>query len=340
MPSFSRIALNNFRYLLTGLAFLLALGYALASGSSDLSLGDVLLGKLDGSMQIIFWQIRLPRILVAASCGAALAAAGVISQGIFRNPLAGPSIIGTTGGANLCVVALIYFGAGQEHWALQPLLAFLGALASTLLLLQLAEMPIFLGRERLLLLGFALNSIYAAVTSFILSLSLPQYGISQAISYWLLGGINGKAWLHVLMMVPGLSIGLVLAYRMSPMLDVLNLGEDIAASLSLSIANLRKLAIICLSLLVASAVAVCGGIAFVGLIVPHISRLYMGARHSRLLPISTVNGMTLLIAADTLARTLWAPEELQVGAIISLIGAPAFVFLLLKRPSHGAKSDV
>ena len=313
----------------TVLLLVLAVVYALSSGASELPLAQIFSAQLDPSLQMIFWEIRLPRILVAALCGAALAAAGVISQGLFRNPLAGPSIIGTTGGANVCVVTVMYFGWSDEHWFIQPSIAFLGALASTFVVLKLMRWRFFAGGERILLLGFSLNAIYAAITSFILSMSLSQYGLSQSIMYWLLGGINGKGWVHLWMALPWLVLGLAMARSLSRQLDVLNLGEEIASSLSVSVPRLRKLSIICLSILVGASVAVSGAIGFVGLIVPHFSRLYVGAQHTRLLPISILNGMSLLIVADTLARTLWAPQELQVGALISLIGAPVFILLLI-----------
>lgn len=329
-------------FALTLLIFVGALFYSLSQGASDIPWTALFTAEPSETWQLIFWEIRLPRVLVAAFAGGALAAAGVISQGVFRNPLAGPSVLGTTGGANLFVVFLIYAGSSDWHWLVQPLAAFAGALLSSLLVLRLAALRLFRGNEGLLLLGFSLNSIFAALTSFILALSLPRYGTSQAISSWLLGSISGKGWLHVEMMLPGIFLGLAIARWLGPRLDVLNLGEELASSLSLAVPRLRQWSIVCFSLLVASAVAVCGGLSFIGLLVPHLTRIYVGPSHGRLLVFSLFNGMSLLMVADTLARTIWAPEELQVGVLIALIGAPLFIVLLIasRRRELGASADV
>lgn len=342
MPLFAPLKGEGRRWVLTLLIFLSALIFSLSQGASDMPWTALSQLAPPEDWALIFWEIRLPRVLVSALAGGALAAAGVISQGVFRNPLAGPSVLGTTAGANLLVVFLIYYGTSSWHWLAQPLAAFAGALASSLLVLRLAALRLFRGNEGLLLLGFSLNSIFAALISFILALSLPRYGISQAISSWLLGSISGKGWLHVEMMLPGLILGLALARWLGPQLDVLNLGEEVASSLSLSVPRLRQWAIVCFSLLVAAAVAVCGGLSFIGLIVPHLTRLYVGPAHRRLLLFSLINGMSLLMLADTLARTLWAPEELQVGVLIALIGAPLFIVLLIasRRRELGAAADV
>ncbi|SMF05114.1 FecCD family ABC transporter permease [Pseudobacteriovorax antillogorgiicola] len=299
--------------------------------------GWQLVSQVDDPLRrIILWDIRLPRVLVSALCGGALAMAGVLSQGLFRNPLAGPSILGTVSGANLFVVTTMFLGWGYEHWLVQPFSAFIGAVLATSLVWRLSTWQSFQNPGRLLLLGFAINSIFAATTTFLLSLSLHEFNLSQSILFWLMGSFNGKGWPHVLMALPWLLIGLWLSRPIARRLNVLNLGEDVAQSLNVPISQLRWQTIAVIAGLVGASVAVAGGISFVGLMVPHFTRLYLGADHRHLVKVSCINGMILVVAADTISRTLMAPQELQVGAILSLIGAPVFVGLMLKeRGRHG-----
>ena len=231
--------------------------------------------------------------------------------------------------SNVLVILTIFFQVGAYLWIVQPIAAFLGAVISTGILLKLVTSSQFHSTERLLLVGFALNAVFAAMATFILSLSLSRYGVSQSIVYWMLGGFSGKGWNHLLMAAPLFIGGLCIAYRISPKLNVINLGEDIAQSLGITLSQLKKWSIITISLLVGCSVAISGGVGFIGLIVPHITRMYLGAEHKKLLTSSIFNGMTLMIIADTVARTLWAPQELQVGAILAIIGAPTFVCLLI-----------
>ena len=283
------------------------------------------------TFKLIFYQVRLPRALVALFCGGSLALAGVLSQGLFRNPLAGPSILGTVSGANLFVVIMLFFGLAKEHWLLQPLSAFLGAILSTGLVWRLSSRSLGQSGGQLLLLGFAINAIFAALATFILSLSLSEYNLSQSILFWLMGSFNGKSWPHVAMVLPWFLGALWASRPLARRLNVLNLGEDLAQSLSVSIFTLRWQTIVLMALLVGSSVAVAGGISFVGLMVPHFTRLYAGADNRHLTTLSCLNGMSIVVLADTLARTMLAPAEIQVGAILSLVGAPVFVFLLLKK---------
>lgn len=284
---------------------------------------------------IILWNIRLPRVLLAALCGGALGVAGVLSQGLFRNPLADPSVLGSINGANLFVIFLMFLGWQKDYWFAQPLAAFLGATCSTLLVLYASRSRALASPGRLLLMGLALNALFSAITTFLLSLSLHKYDLSQSILYWLMGGFNGKGWEHMLMGLPFLVLGLLWSLSFVRKLDLINLGEDIAQSLSVSVQSLQKEVILVVSLLIAASVAVAGGVAFVGLIVPHFTRLYMGASHRRLGIASFFNGVSLVVIADSFARTLWSPQELQVGALLSLLGAPTFILLLLASRKKG-----
>ncbi len=326
MAKYSRTHLG---VVLSLVVFLATLIIGISWGASGFFLDGI--GEQNSQQRLILFTIRVPRVLVAGICGASLALAGVVSQGLFRNPLAGPTILGTTGGANMLVVLFMFLGITQDHWFYPPIIAFLGAGFSTVVVIRLALSRVFLRGERLLLAGFALNSLFAAVTTFILSLSLNEYGLSQSIVYWLLGGCNGKGWHHVFMGLPWFSLGIFLSFFLAKQLNVLNLGEDLASSLSINLKRLRVLSILAMAILVAGAVALCGGIGFIGLIVPHFTRLYSGAENRRLMVLSLFNGASLLIAADTVARTVLLPQELQVGAIISLIGAPLFLILMAVR---------
>ncbi len=190
--------------------------------------------------------------------------------------------------------------------------------------------------EFLLLIGFAFNALASAMTSLVVALTLEDYQKAQGIMHWLLGGFDGKGYEHVLMALPPLVLGLVWVLSLAPRLDVLSLGEDLASTLSVDIRKLRMHAIAAVALLVGTAVAVAGAIPFIGLVVPHFTRLIVGPAHRRLLVASTINGMSLMLLADLAARTVRAPAELEVGILTSLLGAPFFLWLLWSRQRRGA----
>ena len=290
------------KILMSVAVFCVVFGFSLTFGPQGIAyIND---GMPEDLLETILWDIRLPRLLVACLSGGALAVAGVISQGVFRNPLAGPSIIGTVSGANLLVVLLMFTGFAEGNWLAQPLAAFLGSLLSTLVILKMSQKESFKSSGSLLLLGFSINAICAAATTFLLSLSMNEYNLSQSIMYWLLGGFNGKGWHHLWMGAPLLITGLVVAFRVAMKLNVLNLGEEIAQTLSIPVSSVKTLSIVAIAILVAASVASSGGISFVGLIVPHMTRIYMGAEHKNLMRVSFFNGMTLVVLADTFALSL------------------------------------
>lgn len=325
-----------------GLALLVSFLLALLVGASGLSWQDLvdlidklwrgeLLSSRNELARTVFFSLRAPRIVVAALCGAALSAAGVICQGLFRNALASPSVLGVEAGGTLAAVIVFYFGAAWVHALALPAAAFIGALAAAAFVFVAVAQRVFATTDTLLLVGFALNALLASATSLVVSLVLEDYQKAGAIMHWLLGGFAAKGWEHVLMGLVPIVIGLSLAQRLASRLDVLALGEDVATTLSINVRRLKTLAIIAVAALVGSAVSIAGTIPFVGLLVPHLTRLVVGPQHRRLLWFSVVNGMTLLIAADLAARTLRAPAELEVGILTSMLGAPFFVALLLKQ---------
>lgn len=281
--------------------------------------------------QHILLSIRLPRVVCACIVGGALAAAGVITQGLFRNPLASPSVIGISSGGLLGAILAFYLGASTlSLWSL-PFFAFMGCVLTTLAILAFARSVRALAIEDLLLAGFALNGILSAVSSFILSLSLNDFDKAPAMMNWMLGTLNGKTWDHCLIGAVPISLALLLAGRIAYRFDVLSLGNDVAQSLGLELKRLRFQSVLTISVLVAAAVSVGGLLPFLGLIVPHLSRLLIGPEHRSLLRISIINGASLLLIADLLARTIIPPQEIQVGVLISLIGSPFFLWMIFQR---------
>jgi iron complex transport system permease protein len=281
--------------------------------------------------ETILFKIRLPRVLVAALCGGAMAGAGVACQGLFRNALASPSVLGTESGGSLAAVLLFYLGPQVVHIYAMPLAAGTGALVTTILVLHMARTARGAPLEVLLLIGLAISTLFSAVVSLVISLSLEDYQKAGAIMHWLLGGFSAKGWEHVVLAALPTALGFALLVRLAPRLDVLSLGEDVAKSLSLDVHKTRRLTIATVSILTGSAIATAGALPFVGLVVPHLTRQIVGPSHKRLAIVAVINGMTLTILADLIARTVRAPAEIEVGIVTALIGAPFFLQQLARR---------
>ncbi len=283
----------------------------------------------------ILLQVRLPRILVGMCVGGGLGLCGGALQGLFRNPLADPAILGVSSGASLGAVIALYLGlAVQTVWAL-PLLACLGAGVTAFVVNAIASRRGQTPVGTLLLAGVAMSSLMTALTSFVLSLALANYNIGSQIVLWILGGLDGRTWDHVKLVAPATCIGgaFILAYARD--LDVLLLGELHAASVGVDVSQVRRALLITTSLVTGVGVAVSGAIGFVGLVIPHILRLLIGPHHRWLLPLSMLVGAAFLVLTDCLARTLIAPEEIRLGVITASIGAPFFLFLLLQHRREG-----
>lgn len=279
----------------------------------------------------ILLSIRLPRILCACLVGAGLAVSGLLTQGLFRNPLASPSVIGISSGGSLGAIIAFFFSLNLlSMWAL-PITAFIGCLLTTIFILSLSRSTRLGGVEDLLLVGFALNAILSAISSFLLSLSLTDFDKAPVMMNWLLGTLNGKTWDHIAIAAAPIFLGIIFASRLAYQLKVLALGHDIAESLGIRFRTLRFKTILVVALLDATAVAIGGILPFLGLIVPHFSRLLVGPDHKLLLLVCAINGMSLLLLADLAARTLIAPGEIQVGVLISLFGSPFFLWMLYQR---------
>jgi iron complex transport system permease protein len=287
-----------------------------------------LLWDLDslGAMQAdVLWQLRLPRVLLAAFTGATLALAGLLLQDFFRNPLVEPGLLGVSAGAGLAAVLAIASGLGGL-WTL-PLAAFGGALAALLLVLGIGR-RLGAGNASLLLVGVAINALAAALVH--LLLSLGDDTLLRSASFWLMGSFAQADWT---LLLPALLILVLVVLRTaqrSTALDVWQLGDSEAAHLGLDIRRFRREILLLASLLVALAVAQSGGIGFVGLLAPHMARRLGLERHRQLLPATLALGALLAVAADLLARLLISPLELPVGVLTALLGAPAFLLLFMR----------
>jgi iron complex transport system permease protein len=293
-------------------------------GWSDVS--DIALSR-----QAIIWQLRAPRVVVAALVGASLSAAGAQLQGLFRNPLASPDIIGTSAGGALGAVISIATGLAMRDVLALPAFSFAGSLLALFAVYALTTRGGRTPMATLLLAGVALSSLFAAVSSFLISLTWVRWEVAQEVTFWLMGGLDNRQWTHCLMILPCAVAGLGAAISRWRELDLLLAGEETALALGVEIEKTKRLLLVNAALLTGVSVAVSGVIAFVGLIAPHAARLLVGPSHRRLLPASALLGAIFLLAADLLARTVIRPEEIRLGIITAGCGAPFFLFLLLRR---------
>jgi iron complex transport system permease protein len=317
-------------HLALGLLVLVLMIASLLTGPADLAPVDGIAGLFAGGDEaaiIIMQEIRLPRALVAAAVGFSLGLAGAVLQGFLRNPLAEPGIIGVSAMASFGAVLVFYSGlAGASLFAL-PAGALAGALVAVLVLLAIASRH---GTTlTLILAGVALSSLAGALTSLVLNLS-PNPFASYEIIFWLLGSIKDRSMSHVWLAVPLMLAGWILIVMAGRALDALSLGEESASSLGIDMARTRHLIIAGVALCVGAGTAVTGAIAFVGLVVPHLIRPLTDQMPSRLLLPSGLGGAALLLAADVAVRVVIPGRELNVGVLTALIGAPFFLWLVVR----------
>jgi iron complex transport system permease protein len=271
-------------------------------------------------------EVRLPRTLLALMVGATLGMAGAALQGFLRNPLADPGVVGVTTSASLGAVIALYTGVSMAFPLALPLMGIAGALASALILLALAGRG---GMLTLVLAGVAISSLCAALMSLALNLSPNPYAAAE-IMFWLMGSVTDRSMDHVALSGPLMALGaLMLALSARP-LNALSLGEESAASLGVSLARTRALVIGGASIGVGAGTAVCGGIGFIGLVVPHLLRPLVGHTPGRLLAASALGGAALLMAADIMVRLLPTGIELKLGVVTALVGAPFFLWLIFR----------
>lgn len=279
--------------------------------------------------QLIISRIRLPRVLLGLLVGFALATCGSTMQGLFRNPLASPYILGVASGAAAGAAVVILLGLPPTLFL--PLGAFLGGIAATSVVYRLAQAP---GGKTstytLILAGVAIGALFSAITSFTIFLSSGSQKMSDVV-FWIMGSLSRANWDHLYTLTPIVLIGSFVLIYFSRDLNALALGENTAFHLGLNPERTKRFLLVIATLVASSAVAFAGTIGFVGLITPHIMRLLIGPDHRYLLPASALGGAILLVVADVAARTVIAPAELPVGIITAFLGAPFFLYLLKTR---------
>ena len=286
-------------------------------------------GEIEKTYELIVWDVRLPRVLLAATIGGGLSIVGAVMQAMFRNPLAEPGILGWSSGGAFFAVLAIYTGVYQRWFFLLPLVAFAGTLLTAYAVYGISRYRGFVENTTLLLCGVALGTLFVSLTTFVLSIS-DAWSMKEML-FWIMGGVDSRTWTHFAMAAAPVLLGSVALLFYAKNLNARLLGYETAKTIGVDIEKTTKHLIILSSLIVGASVAVSGIVGFVGLIIPHSVRLIIGVDHRRLLPASFIAGAIFLPVADLIARTVMSPEELRLGIITSLVGVPFFVFLLRKN---------
>lgn len=309
---------------------------SLNMGSFSIEPVDVIktfLGQGQRNHEIAIFKLRLPRIIIALLVGSALSTAGVILQGVTKNDLADSGILGINSGAALFVVVYIYLMNGNVYEGMSnltvftmPIVALVGALFGAFLIYSLAWKG-GINSSRLLLIGIGVNIAFTSIlTIFQLKFTTQEFNRVMA---WTSGSIWGTSWKYVIAVLPFIVIFMGITIYKSKYIDVLNLGDEVSTSLGVDVEKQRRSLIIYAVILSGVSTAVAGSISFLGLIAPHIGRKIIGPKHKRLIPVSALIGTLLLLVADTISRNLLAPIEIPVGIVVSIIGVPYFIYLML-----------
>lgn len=310
-----------------------------AIGSVHIPLEVVWNKAADETAANILWKIRLPRVLLAGLVGASLAIAGAAFQGLLKNPLADPYTLGVSSGASVGAVMTIFFSISIPvvgHYAL-PIFSMLGAILTMVAVMGFARMvDRSLKMETLILTGIIFSSFLGSLISLMIALSGEEL---RQVMGWLLGSVSMRGWPFVQMIIPFVIIGSIMLWTQRRELNVLLYGEERAKHLGVNVKRSKYIILVGGSMLTGAAVAVSGTIGFVGLVVPHMTRMLWGSDHRHLLPLSFLNGATLLIICDLIARTIIMPRELPIGVITAFIGAPVFSYIFYKqRRSKGGRA--
>lgn len=282
----------------------------------------------------IIWSIRFPRTVLVALTGAALGISGASYQGLFRNPLADPFLIGVASGAGLGAVIAMTIQWPYSFWGLMavPIAAFITALLTVFVVYSIARIGHTVPTTNLILAGVAVSSFATSLTSFLMLRSTNE--LRRALG-WLLGGSIQNGWTSILAILPFLVIGASVLLISGHALNLLQFGDDQAQQLGLNVTRTRTLILIAASLVTATAVSFSGIVGFVGLIVPHLMRMWAGPDYRRLLPLSLISGASVLLIADVIARVVLAPQEIPVGIVTALAGAPFFLWVLKRAKNQG-----
>jgi iron complex transport system permease protein len=342
-PTRSRLERARQMHIVLAIFLVLVSLFSLTQGATGVSLIDALSKWQAGQEltlmeRVVLWDIRLPRLVLGLLVGAALAVSGAVMQGLFRNPLADPGIVGVSSGASFGAISAIVIGAylpsgvitifGQY---LVPWAAFLGAWVSTILLYRVSTRQGRTSVATMLLAGIALGSLVGAVSGILV------YRADDAqlrdLTFWGMGSLAGASWIKTLTAGPIIFVSIAVAVFLGRGLNALALGEATANHIGIPVQRLKNIAILCVAAATGAAVAVSGGIGFVGIVVPHVLRLATGPDHRALLINSALLGASLLVLADMISRNIVPPGELPIGIITALLGAPVFLWILLRQRS-------
>lgn len=333
-------------------ALILSIGFAVTIGSVDISIKEtytIILNKIfnisqdeslkNGAVHDVIWLIRLPRIILAVGVGAGLSVVGIVMQAVVKNPIADPYILGISSGASLGATMAIMLGFGAMFGSNSVGIAgFIGALTVSILVLLVANIGGRANSIKLLLGGMAISSMCSAFSSFIVYFADDAQGM-QKITFWLMGSLAGAKWEQIKFILPIVIMGTIFFITQYRILNLMLLGDEVAITLGTDLHKYRHLYLIVTSLLIGLLVYSSGMIGFVGLVIPHIVRMIFGTNHKKIIPIAAIVGAIFIIWADVLSRTLIDGTEIPIGILISMVGAPCFIWLMIKKTyGFGGKS--
>ena len=332
------------------IVLILSIGLAVAIGSVNISIKEVYsiilyklfnIGKISASAAKIdvVWLIRMPRIILAIGVGMGLSVVGIVMQAIVKNPLADPYILGISSGASLGATLAIMLGIGTTLGSNYiGVMGFIGAFATSMLVLILSNIGGRTNSVKLILSGMTLSSVCSAFSSFIVYISNDAQGMKN-ISFWLMGSLSGANWDQISFILPIIFTGTLFFMTQYRTLNLMLLGDDVSVTLGTDLHKFRVLYLIITSLMIGIIVYASGMIGFIGLIIPHIVRMIFGTDHKKIIPIAVILGAIFLIWADVLSRIIIKGAEIPIGILISMIGAPCFVWLMIKKSYGFGGSD-
>jgi len=298
------------------------------------ALGLHIFAAPDATTAIIISQLRLPRVVAAVLVGCSLAVCGVVMQGLFRNPMASPEILGVSAGGSLGAVVAITSGLAAVSQLLMPVLTIAGALLATTLIYLLSSSRGTTSLLFIIIAGMAISALCGGLTSGLL-LFARQYEVSQYV-FWTMGGLDGRTWQHVLFSAPVLLPGVLALIFFSRELNLFSLGEEGAHSLGVHVERVKRVLLALSAVITGVAISVSGPIGFVGLLVPHLLRMLVGPDHRRLIPASALGGGLFLVVCDLVGRSIAPPFEIRVGIITAVIGSPYLLSLLIRTQRRAA----
>ena len=321
----------------------LSIGFAVTIGSVDISIKEVyqvILYKLlnigdssigTGAVADVVWLIRMPRIVLAIAVGVGLSVVGIVMQAIVKNPLADPYILGVSSGASLGATLAVVLGIGSSFGSNSlGIMGFIGAFGVSILVLIISNIGERSNSIKLLLAGMALSSVCSSFSSFLVYISDDSQKL-KTITFWLMGSLAGAKWNEIVIIIHIIILGVIFFMTQYRTLNLMLLGDEVSITLGTDLHKFRIIYLVITSLMIGLLVYVSGMIGFVGLIIPHIVRMIFGTDHKKIIPISALLGAIILIWADVLSRALIKGTEIPIGIVISIIGSPLFVWLMIKK---------